>query len=325
MGNDVTELRHFSQRLRLQHMRLIDALDRTKSLSDAARLLGMSQPAASKSLQDAEAITGHRMFERGVHGVRPTGAGVIVIRYAQRMLADVGRLREELGQLDAPGGGLVVIGALPVAAAGLASPIIQRLSAEQADLDIRLEEGRLEALLPRLFAGDLEFILGRLYEPELPDGLTREVLYGERMALVARMDHPAFQQAESALDLSDYQLLLPTFSQRIGREIEHFLARIDYPLPKRRLRSTSHFAIREMLHETNMIAVTPELLVAGDLRRGSLRVLPVTAPGPPRLAGLLLNPARPLSANTQLVLQAIRACVNDLVSRPNSGITPVHN
>lgn len=310
-----------SQRLRLQHMRLIDALDRTKSLSDAARLLAVSQPAASKSLQDAEDITGHRLFERGAHGVRPTAAGVVVIGYAKRMLADVAHLGEDLDRLGAPGGGLVVIGALPVAAAGLAASIIKRLSHAQPDLDIRLEDGRLEALLPRLFAGDLEFILGRLYDPELPDGLIREPLYDETIALVAGRDHPAFRQTTSAPDLSAYQLLLPTFSQRIGREIEHFLARIQYPLPLRRLRATSHMAIRELLHETDMIAVTPELLVAGDIRRGGLRVLPATAPGPPRPAGLLINPAKPPTARTQDVLNLIRTCIDAHVDTPGSGIT----
>lgn len=319
----MTVHRYLSRKLRMQHMRLIEALDRTRSLSEAARLLGLSQPAASKGLQDAEALTGYRLFERSVQGVTPTAAGAILIRYARRMLADLGRLDEELDRLDRPGGGLAIIGGLPVAAAGLLSPILQRLARENPDLEIRLEEGRLETLLPRLVSGEIEVILGRLYEPELPDGLTREALYDEPISLVARSGHPAFETLASGLDLSAYPLLLPTFSQRIGREIEHFLARVEIPLPTRRIRSGSHMLIREMLHESDMVTVTPQLLVAGDVRRGGLRVLPLQTAAPPRPAGVITNPARPPSPNTRLVLEAIRAEVAERLSAEGAGIQPL--
>jgi LysR family pca operon transcriptional activator len=315
----VTANRYLARKLRMQHMRLIEALDRAGSLSEAARLLGVSQPAASKGLQDVEALIGQRLFERVASGVRSTPAGEILIRWARRMLADMGRLDEELDRLEAPGGGLVAIGALPVAAAGLASPIIRALAADELDLEIRLEEARLEMLLPRLVSGEIEVIIGRLYEPELPDGLMRIPLYDEPIALVARADHPIFDLSAGSPDLSAYTLLLPTFSQRLGREIEHFLARADVPLPTKRIRSTSHMAIREMLQETDMVTVTPQLLVAGDLRRGSLRVLAISAQGPVRPAGILLNPARPATPNTTLVLQAIRLCVSEQLGKPGSG------
>jgi len=304
----------------MQHMRLIDALDRTKSLSDAARFLHISQPAASKALRDAEFVAGQQMFERSAHGVKPTTAGLIIIRYAQRMLADIGKLDEELDRLERPGGGVCVIGALPVAAAGMASPIIQQILDGHDELELRLEEGRLEALLPRLISGELDVILGRLYEPELPDGLIREPLYDEPIALVAHVNHPAFEQNPNNLDFSDFRLLLPTFSQRLGRETEHYLSRVEFPLPRRRIRATSHMLIREMLHETDMITVIPQLLVAGDLRRGSLKVLPVKAAAAPRPAGLLFNPARASTPNIQLIINVTRATIARGVELASHGI-----
>jgi hypothetical protein len=38
-----------------------------------------------------------------------------------------------------------------------------------------------------------------------------------------------------------------------------------------------------------------------------------------RPAGILLNPARPATPNTTLVLQAIRLCVSEQLGKPGSG------
>ena len=167
-------------------------------------------------------------------------------------------------------------------------------------------------------------VLGRLYGPDLPDGLHREALYEEPISFIARAGHPIFSGPMNAAAVARYDLILPTFSQRIGREIEHLLDTAGIRTSARTLRSTSHFFIREMCHDSDRLAVCPRLLMAGDLRRGSLKVAHVSVRLPDRPAGLVLDRSRPLSPGASLVLERVRALVRELLLDPAGAITPLH-
>jgi LysR family pca operon transcriptional activator len=67
-------------------------------------------------------------------------------------------------------------------------------------------------------------------------------------------------------------------SQRVAQEIEHLLATLGLTLTSS-LRSSSYGFIWEMLHGSDLLSVMPRLMMAGDVMRGSLRVVPIPAPG----------------------------------------------
>ena len=313
--------RFLDQKIKMRQMRFILALDRHRSLSAAARALGLSQPALTKALQELETTIGTVLFQRHPHGVSPTAAGRLLLGFAERTLTELQRLDDTLDEIASPGGGLVVLGALPVSCAGLVPRIVQRLRQKYGRLELRLVGGRTEELLPKLAAGELDLVLGRLYQPELPDGLIREPLHNEPLSVLARAGHPLFlEEGKKARKLSDWDLVLPTFSQRLGVEIEHLLGLLRLSASPRWLRSSSHLFIREILHETDMLTVAPSLLVAGDLIRGSLRVVPISARPPERPGGMILNPNRPLSPSAALVCDVIRETVSEMIGHDSAAI-----
>ena len=114
----MTARRYLDQRLRFHLLRAVDAIERHSSLLKASVALGVSQPALTKSLHELEDILQVRLFDRHSRGVRPTEAGTVFVRSARRILAELHRLDEDLDLLSSPGGGVVALGALPVAAAG---------------------------------------------------------------------------------------------------------------------------------------------------------------------------------------------------------------
>ena len=284
----MTGRRHLDQRLRLHLLRAVDAIETHRSLLKASVALGITQPALTKSLQELEAILQTRLFDRHTRGVRPTEVGTVFVRSARSILAELRRLDEDLDLLSGPGGGAVALGALPVAAAGVLPGALARLKAAHPGTRVRLQQGRTEELLPLLASGELDLIVGRLYEPTIPDGFEREALWTEPVSILARAGHPILAAAPVGLDeLRRYDLVLPTITQRVGQEIEHLLALLGIdPAPS--LRSSSYGFIREMLHGTDLLSVMPRLLMVGDLMRGTLQVVPLPIPAPDRPAGLIL-------------------------------------
>lgn len=317
----MTVRRYLAQRLKLHHLRAVEAIVAQRSLLKAAVVIGVSQPALTRTLRELEDILQQRLFDRLARGVRPTEAGLLLAQSARRILAELGRLDEALDGLADPAGGTVAVGTLPVAATGVLPGALTRLKVEHPGIAVRLEQGRTEELLPKLAAGEIDLIVGRLYEPAIPDGFAREPLWEEPISILARADHPVFAEGVATLEqLRRHDLILPTVSQRVGQEIETLLDLLALS-PTNSLRSSSYGFIREMLHGTDLISVMPRLMMAGDLLRGTLRVVPLPVPAPPRPAGLILPRDRPLPPAGHAFLACLRAHVAEIGQRGLAAIT----
>jgi LysR family transcriptional regulator, pca operon transcriptional activator len=314
--------RYLDQRLRLSLLRVVDAVEAHGSLLKASAVLGLTQPALSKSLQELEDILQTRLFQRHSRGVRITEAGRVFVQTARRVLAELRRLDDALDDLASPGSGSVALGALPVAAAGVLPGVLARLKTTDPDLRVRMQQGRTEDLLPLLASGEIDLIVGRLYAPAVPDGFAREPLWAEPISILARTDHPILSEEVTVEALRRYDLVLPTVSQRVGQEIEHLLALLGLH-PTTSLRSSSYGFIREMLLVTDLIAVMPRLMMAGDLFRGTLSVVPLPIPAPARPAGLILPRVRALSPAGRSFVACLRAYVGELAERGIADAAPI--
>lgn len=316
--------RYLDQKLKLHHLRAVEAIVAQRSLLKASAALGVTQPALTKTLQELEEILGQRLFDRLPRGVRPTEAGEVFAQASRRILAEIRRLDEELDRLSSPDGGTVAVGTLPVAATGVLPGTLTRLKAQHPHLRLRLEQGRTEDLLPKLASGEIDLIVGRLYDPAMRDGFLREPLWEEPISVLARADHPVFRLPSiTAESLRPYELVLPTVSQRVGQEIEAFLEPLALA-PATSLRSSSYGFIREMLHGTDMISAMPRLMMAGDLLRGTLRVVPLPLAAPRRPAGIILPQNRALPPSGHAFLAALRAHIAEIGERGLTAITAAH-
>ncbi len=297
--------RFLDQKLKLGLLRVADALETHGSLLKASAALGLSQPALSRALRELEEIVGERLFARHPRGVRPTEAGIVVIRLARRMLGELRRAEEELDAVGAPEGGAVAIGVLPVAAVGMLPGALIRLRESHPRLRLRLQQGRTEELLPLLAARELDLVVGRLYAPAVPDGFLREALWEEPISVLARAGHPLLAAPRvTAAMLGAHELVLPTVSQRVGLEIDHLLGLLGLPRDVA-LRSSSYGFIREMLLASDCISIMPRSMMVGDLIRGALRVVPLPVPAPPRPAGIIRAAEPPPSPATLAFIRAL--------------------
>src|ERR1039457_7046558 len=76
-------------KLSLIHLQLALELDRTRSLTAAARSLRLTTPAASYRLQDAERGGGRPLFERQGHDWQASLAGERVIQSAKSVVHEL--------------------------------------------------------------------------------------------------------------------------------------------------------------------------------------------------------------------------------------------
>ena len=105
-------LNSIMSRLHIKQLRLLIALDEHGSLLGAAKQVALTQPGASKALQEIETTFGTSLFTRTNRGLEPNDAGRSVIRYARLIQTDLAHLREEIIGIMSGEGGRVSVGTI---------------------------------------------------------------------------------------------------------------------------------------------------------------------------------------------------------------------
>ncbi|WP_018348485.1 LysR family transcriptional regulator [Longispora albida] len=78
--------------LDLRHLRVLCQIAESGSVSRAAVVLGVSQPALTAQLGRIETTLGGRLFERGPQGAEPTSLGQFVLKRARGILSEMNEL-----------------------------------------------------------------------------------------------------------------------------------------------------------------------------------------------------------------------------------------
>lgn len=286
-------------RLRTRQLLLAAALGREKHLGRAAADLGISQPAATRLLQELEETLAAHLFERTARGMSPTAAGEVLVRYAQQVLNDFGATRRELAALTAGLHGTLRVGSVPSALPPLLAPVLARFKAQHGRVAVAIEVATSDVMLVQLGRGEVELMLGRLVEGHHDDEHEAVPVLDEPQVAVARLAHPLHQAEGATLTLRELArwpwVVQPPGSPQAGR----FMAMMRESGVHRRIDITetaSTVATTALLEASDMLAVMPSSLAAHYARLGVLRALPLTLPLRVPDVHLVWRRARELSA-----------------------------
>jgi DNA-binding transcriptional LysR family regulator len=251
-------------RLRLKHLRLIDALDRHGSLRRAALELNVSQPAATKILQDLEDVTGVRLFERHARSLKINAFGRFVAIYARRMLGETQRFGADLHTLVSTGHGTLSIGAIMVSAAELIPAAVLALKASRPATTVRVVESSSDRLLADLARNEYDFVIARMVNPQ--DAVQFELipLFDEPLCVFTAHDTPLPENVSCLADLHAMQWVMqdsPTPSKLL---IESAFAHERLTLPPHLVLTSSVYAMLNLVRKAKLIGVLPIAMVENE-------------------------------------------------------------
>lgn len=124
--------------LNLRELEVFRAVMETGGVGAAATALGMTQPAASKMLRQAEDRLGFALFRRDRRRLVPTPEAHALLPELLGALAAIGGLERLADALRAGRGGRLSIAAVPVLATALLPPAVQAFRAGRPDVSLRL-------------------------------------------------------------------------------------------------------------------------------------------------------------------------------------------
>ncbi|QDP12187.1 LysR family transcriptional regulator [Prescottella equi] len=286
-------------RLKLRHLLLVDALTSQGSVVAAAAALHVTQPVATRSLHDIESILGVSLYDRGPRGITPTIFGEAFTAHARAVIAQLTQAGRHVVELADADRGTVVVGTHLAGSNVLLPGAIARLKRERPLLTVVVREGTPEVLLTELHSGRIDLIVGRLTSPT-DEMAVRRTLYAESVELVTRRGHPLAGRSGIELgDLTQYPWILPGVETALRRELEEFFARNSLALPENRVEATSFLTVRQLLIETDMVAVLPSLIPRDDVR---LTTLPITLDPIGHSVGITLSAGRTLSPSASALV-----------------------
>ncbi len=282
---------------------------------DAAAALRMSQPALSGSVAALEETLDTRLVERTTRKVLLTPAGERVARRAERVLAELDRMVEEVHAVRGPLVGPLRVGVIPTVAPYLLPIVLPRLAREFPELELSVHEEQTDQIVAELLAGRLDVVLLALPVPV--SGVTELVLYDEDFVLVTPSsydvgDAPGGVPREALSDL-DVLLLNEGHCLRdqaldVCREVGARAAAATY--------ATSLATLVQLVSGGLGVTLVPETALPVETRRApNLSLHRFASPAPFRRIGLGFRSTSPRADEFAALAATVRAATEEIRTR----------
>lgn len=174
--------------MNLRTLRYFIAIADAGSLTAAAAIIPLAQPALTRQVRDLETELGVQLLQRSARGIRLTQAGVTFYESAQRMLAESARLKQRLSQSLPTGHATVVLGASPTLARVVLPGLFENCRDTLDGVELKTREAFTPALLDWLERGVIDMAI--VTNPGSGRALSLQPLLGEPFALVS---HPSMR------------------------------------------------------------------------------------------------------------------------------------
>jgi len=276
MSRPTSAERYRVDRLRLRHLRLLQEIDRTRSLRRAADRLGVSQPAASLLLREVETVFGVSLVLRNAKGCELAASGRAVLDRMSIALSSVDRAVEASRHPKA-------LPQLRLGAVQLAGTTLLPIALAELDSDpnwgrLAIKEGRASELMRELAAGELDCVIGWIDEDTvdpLPlDEFKMVPLWPGRMKVIAAVDHPLLKKKTVNVDeLATARWIVATEGTRMHAAYMRMFVRAGRTPPLPAVECSAVHTALNIVSRTKLLAMCPDIVVGAYAKRRMVKTL----------------------------------------------------
>ncbi len=263
----------------LNLLRLVAALERTRSVSRAAELLDMSQSGFSTALARLRQQTGDPLFVRTARGMEPTARAAAMAQAAQQVL-DCVQTQVLVQPAFAPATSRAEfrLAMADVAEIVFLPRLLQHLGRVAPGVTVRSDMLTRDPLRDALESGRIDLALG--YFPDLRGaGYYQQTLYRHTYAAMLRPGHPVLAAGLSLQAYGELRHVVVSAPARSDELFEDFVGRqgIHRHIG---LRTPHHLSLPAIIETTDLVATVPIATADRFARQGLVQItrLPFTPP-----------------------------------------------
>jgi LysR family transcriptional regulator, regulator of abg operon len=294
--------------MRLQRIEQFIAVVDAGSIRGAARQLGMSQPALSRSLQQLEEELGVQLMHRSGRGVVLTDAGSTFLSRARVAEAELRKATEEARRMIDDGSGLLSLGLSPVGASLLLPELVITLQQQRPKTRVRILEMTPSALLPLVRDEVMDLAVTQRTRIHLDAGLDYRPLAEINMRVAVRPGHPLTRLSSVSMhDLAGASWLYMTAHDSSDDIVSRSFLAEGLPIPLPAVHCGSYFVALDLLAATDMVGVLPPGLLRACIETGQLAEVILSKPMLPIHLGMYTRAGSPLTPSAKSAADTIIA------------------
>jgi LysR family nitrogen assimilation transcriptional regulator len=291
--------------MNLTQMRYFVRVCEAQSLSKAAAIIRIAQPALSRQVKALEQELGAQLLVRQPWGVAPTPAGEVLLDQARKVLKQVEVAREAVRATESEPSGPIAVGAPSSIATILFPPLLAALRRRHPRLRPMLIDEISGALHQRTLRGEVDIAI--LHADRMTGVFSQSPLLVESVGLAASPALAAKVEAPTPDEIATLPLLVSTALNRSRLTLEALLkgkalnlvAEVDC-MP----------ALLQMLADGAGFALLPFSAVHSWVERGALAYVDLGYPDLRRELEIVRAIDRPPSPSAK----AVEALIRELVS-----------
>jgi len=268
-----------TDKIDLNLLRIFDALMRTKNVTLAGEIVGLSQPAVSFALNKLRALTGDTLFVRTPKGMEPTPRASRMADPIRHVLEVVERDVFQQEQFDpAASGRTLTLSLTDIGEMVFLPKLLKRLKSEAPGIVLKTLSMPPAQLAEAMAAGDVDLAVG--YYPDITRAnFYQQHLFTHSFAGLVRVDHPVIGAQPT---LQQFLEATHVVVRAEGRSQELFERYLEQQGIARKVGlSIPHFlSILHLLPESDMMATVPFSCARAFSRLGTLCMveLPLKTP-----------------------------------------------
>jgi LysR family transcriptional regulator for metE and metH len=263
-------------KLELRHLRLIQAVAGEGSVTRAAHRLHLTQSALSHQLKDAEAAFGTLFFTRLGKRMVLTAAGERLLKSANLVLDEMGRVEEDIRRLTLNGEGVLRISTECYTCYHWLPPLLKIFNKAHPRVDVRIVVEATRDPQRALLNGEIDLAL--VSSPVRNGKLIYKPLFQDELSVIVSNDHPlASRPFVRAQDFTPEHLIIYSAPEG-NRAFQQVL--VPAGVTPRKVSSVQLTeAIVEMVKAGVGIGILAKWAVAPQIAAGTIRALPLTGKG----------------------------------------------
>lgn len=269
----------------VREMRQVAAIASEGSFAKAAKVLHISQPALSRSIQEVERKAGFRLFERGREGTLLTDSGRAFMQQASDILALADGMERELALIKGLETGDLFIGAGVYVSDLFVGEALTPFARLGTQVRIRLMNDLPDVLTHRLRRREVDLVVADPAWTDPATDIKQITLHRHQGYLVVRRGHPLLGRRNLAAgDVVPYPLvtmgLMPNRIATMGRHLTGAEAGGHKLLEKWRptIAVNSITSMKTIVAHSDAITIVTLKMVRHELARRELAVLPLQFP-----------------------------------------------
>ena len=297
--------------MELRQLRYFVAIVDHGSLSRAALVLHVAQPALTQQLRQLEEELGAQLLHRSAQGVLSTDAGKIFYEHAQAILKQVGDARSAVTQSATRPSGSVTLG-LPHSISGaLALPLLMAARASYPEITLQLTEELTGNLAEQLKSGRIN--LAVLFDDGQLAAFAAAPLVTEELMFICR-PHAPYAPTAAQVTLAEAlasTLILPAQQQGVRPRIEKVAREAGLTLSSV-IEINSIAILKSALLADMGATILPVAPLLAEVGSGALLAYPIVQPTLARSVSLCASKNIPLTNAAAAVGRLVHQVTREL-------------